>query len=754
MRPFLLEVEMSWNFIPETQWVESDKEIIECAEYFLDMKEPFGFDEESSGLNKITDYPILFSMSDGVSRRYAGYAACLKHPNMRRLLASSIPKVGSNIYHVDVHWAQNIDVTIDGPIYDTVVMDWLFQENREGLHGLKHVAYDYCGIQMREFTDVFPMQRATKDRPAETPKEAIEKKLSTKEGFEDAKHYAGLDAFANMKVFRYLEKKLKETPVFVDENGKTNWTLWDHFITFEVPFGKVLYNMERRGIKVSTGYLRAQSIVADKKLKEIEANFHRLMEEKGYQHYFQAPINLNSSAQLKKLFFEIEGNIPTKFTAKNEPSTDRESIENMSDNGSELAKVLLEYKDVVKTKTAFLDGIQEQVCPDGKIHPTYKSITVSGRLSATDPNIQQLPQSAADIFKVRSAFISDEGKVLGCFDYSQLELYLLAHVSSDPLMIEAFNSGKDLHLVAVSLIFGYDYETCIAAKKKEKKEGFEALSDEQKKIMILRTAVKRIWYGLNYGIGDEKLANNLSSDFRSVDKDAKNLQCPSCKTIYPIDYIHCQRQVCCHIDGYPIDEDYINPSYMKIIRRSRKSFKRPIDLDNDEIGSTRELIQLETIQRTVSEKEASLYREKLLGVFKGAKNWLEGQVKLVNEQKQVQSLLGRYRRLKGVDSTSFQDKSRAERQAKNVIQNHASDLMKVVMIAVEEDAELKELQVELLSQIHDELIFQWPEDEETTKRAMKRIPEVMENAFNERILELKCKPKVEGNYGYDWAACK
>jgi len=732
---------MSWIKIPPVKWIDSNEDAEYVAKYFSGKKY-MAYDTETTGLNKLKDYPLIFSMSDGVER-FGGLAGYLQHPAIKGLLESDIVKVGSNI-NIDRHWSENVGVYLGGEFVDTVLTDWLIDENREGRHGLKDCAYDYCGIIMRDFQDVFPMKRATKNSPAETPKDAIERELASPEGFERAKQYAGLDAFANYKVFEKHKEILEKTVIFVDDYGRPARNLWDHYVDFEMPIIKVLYNMERRGIRISSGYLRQMSIVAGKKLVELETQFHRQMAEKGYDKFFSAPINLNSSAQLRKLFYDIIGKVPFKFTKKDDPSTDSEVIEKFAEEGDEFALLLSSYKDVVKTKTAFLDGIQEELCNDGKIHPSFKKVTVSGRLSCTNPNIQQMKRMSEDEFKIRQAFVADPGYVMGAVDFSQLELFILAHVSGDEVMIDAFNNDKDLHLIAVHHIFGYDYDTCVAAKKKEKKVGLSGLTSDELLIIVLRTAVKRIWYGLNYGIGDEKLALNLTADFRKADKDGRNLQCSRCKTVYPLDYLNSYGNAeCIHVGGFPVDDKYVDS---KVIRQRRLEYKQSEDRDEDRYA-------LDIVLRTVSEKEAASYREKLLGVFKKASQWLNNQVKIVNTEKKVQSILGRFRRLNSVDSTYRGDKSRAERQSKNVIQNHAADIVGQVMVLVDNDEQLKAGGFQLLGQIHDELLFQTP-DTENAPNMLNRCREIMEKGFSETVMPLKVNLKAEGTLGLSWGDCK
>lgn len=161
-------------------------------------------------------------------------------------------------------------------------------------------------------------------------------------------------------------------------------------------------------------------------------------------------------------------------------------------------------------------------------------------------------------------------------------------------------------------------------EKKKKKYGTESLTEKELLIIVLRTAVKRIWYGLNYGIGDEKLALNLTADFRKADKKGKNLQCPSCGTVYPLDYVNSSgRTECVHVGGFPVDDNHTS---MSVVRARKMAYKQNNDRDCD-------VFSLVEIARTVSEKESASYRKKLLGVFKKASQWLENQIKIVNSEK-------------------------------------------------------------------------------------------------------------------------
>lgn len=733
-----------WRSIPSCRWLDTEAQIIECVEY-VQSRPDISFDEESTGLDLIRDFPLMFSLSDGVER-FGAMADVLHHPRMKEYL-ETVPKlIGSNL-PIDFHWAENVGIKINADIWNTVTMDWLQDENREGRHGLKDCSADHIGLIMRDFKEVFPFNRATKTTPADTAKDAILRKISTPEGFADAKQYAGLDPYANMHVFYFLKDKLQSIdcyPPTYNADGTVNrWTLWDYYLAIEVPFARILYNLERRGIALSTGYLKQIEVVAKKKIDQIEAEFQTMTGE---------TMNLRSPAQLKKFFFGRLGKplIDRKPPGKPD-SVDEKALKIWVNEGDLFAAKLLQHRKVSKLYSTYIMGLQEDVSPDGRIRTTLRGHTVTGRLNSNGPNLQNIPIGENDIFGIRSAFIAPVDRLLIDADFSQLELVILAHRSGDEKMIEAIEAGKDLHLFAVARIYGYDYDWLKLVKDKADKVGYVNLPFEEKQVIDKRSSIKKVWYGCAYGIGCDKLGNDLGVDFREADPEAKSKQCPYCQTVYPITW---ESTVCYHTSGIPILNKWIDKRkfsnkrklnlYIQTLRETLALSGRKIEREHTEV--------LVEVRRIVSPVEAQEYIDLLLNEFSKVRQYLEHQVETVHREKRVQSLLGRFRNLASVDSVNFKDMLEAERQSKNSIQNDAADIMRIVMIAIEEDIRLKELGVLMLLQIHDELLFEAPNDEAVVEEAKGIIKYHMENAFNERAFKLRVKLKAKPQVGIDWAS--
>ena len=495
---------MSWNMIPESEWIETEEQLIEIATYFeaSGLTNGIAFDTETTGLLIHSDIPILFSLSDGV-RRCAMYAdPWLHHPLIKEKILQNpnIMKILTNA-KFDMHMAANVGVELLGPIEDTIPRPWLHNENRFG-HGLKDTAKDYCGIQMIEFKEIFPMRKATKNRPAETAGEAIRRVMADPVARQKAIHYAGLDAYATHRVRSYLKDKLQA------ETITDTWSLWDHFVTWEVPFTKVLWSMERRGITVCTGHLKTQQGLMQKTMLDLEGEIAQMA---GWV------VNLNSPLQLRKLFFEQLKYEPIKMTdggttGNKQPSTDEEVLSRFADEKNcQFSKKILENRSVSKIYGTYVEGLLGWVDKDLRIHTTLNQAgTVTGRLSSRDPNLQNIPRPKGDRFKIRSAFAAALYKVLVVADYDQLEMKLMAHFSGDPRMCEAIMQGKDLHCVTVSLMFGEDYDDVWAAKCAKNP------TPEQEILLMKRQSAKAVGFGLIYGIGAVKLARQLTEELKRI----------------------------------------------------------------------------------------------------------------------------------------------------------------------------------------------------------------------------------------------
>lgn len=493
---------MAWNMIPDAEWINTEQQLADMAQYLHNSGKQNGiaYDTETTGLTIYSDIPLMLSFSDGI-RRFACMAEWLHHPWIRDGLLGNeeIPKYFTNA-KFDKHMTKNAGVDIVGENHDTLVMSWLHNENRFG-HGLKDTAKDYCGIKMVDFKEIFPMRKGTAKTPGETAGDAIRRVLADPTGRAKAIEYSGLDAYATHRVHSYLKEKLK------DESIGTNWTLWDHFIAWEVPFTQTLWNMERRGFTICTGHLRSQKGPMERAMLGIEST---IAEMAGWV------VNINSVHQLRRLFFEQLGYKPVKMTdggstGNKQPSTDEETLQHFVDNGCPFSKLIMEHRKISKIYGTYIEGLLGWVDPDLRIHTTLKQGgTVTGRLSSSEPNLQNIPRPKGDNFRIREAFVAAPGKRLVIADYDQLEMKLMAHFSGDTRMMEAIASGKDLHCVTVALMFGENYDEVYAAKKAKNP------TPEQEILLMKRQSAKAVGFGLIYGIGPMKLARQLTEELHRL----------------------------------------------------------------------------------------------------------------------------------------------------------------------------------------------------------------------------------------------
>lgn len=493
---------MTWNMIPDAEWVENEQQLAAMGQYLLNSGKQNGiaYDTETTGLSNFSDIPLMLSFSDGI-RRFACMAEWLHHPWIKDGILGNkeIAKFFTNA-KFDKHMTKNAGVDIVGEHHCTLVMSWLGDENRFG-HGLKDTAKDYCGLKMVDFKEIFPMRKSTAKTPGETAGDAIRRVLADPVGRAKAIEYSGLDAYATHRVHTYLKAKLR-----ADTIGQ-NWTLWDHFLTWEVPFTETLWSMERRGFTICTGHLRTQKGPMELAMLEIDG---KIAEMAGWV------VNINSVHQLRKLFFEQLGYKPLKMTdggatGNKQPSTDEEVLQHFVDNGCPFSKLIMEHRKIAKIYGTYIEGLLSWVDNDLRIHTTLKQGgTVTGRLSSSEPNLQNIPRAGkgagADKFRIREAFVAAPGKRLVVADYDQLEMKLMAHYSGDPRMVEAISSGKDLHCVTVSLMFGENYDEVYAAKKAKNP------TPEQEILLMKRQSAKAVGFGLIYGIGALKLAGQLTEE--------------------------------------------------------------------------------------------------------------------------------------------------------------------------------------------------------------------------------------------------
>ncbi len=285
----------------------------------------------------------------------------------------------------------------------------------------------------------------------------------------DALRYAAEDADITLRLHRVLRPQLAAVP-----------ELERVYTQIEMPLVPVLARIEANGVAIDVDELRRQS--ADLSARMLAAQ-QQATELAG--HAF----NLDSPKQLQAVLFDELGLPALVKTPKGAPSTNEEALEAIADQ-HELPRVILEYRGLAKLRSTYTDKLPEMVNPDtGRVHTNYHQVgAATGRMSSSDPNLQNIPVRTSDGRRIREAFIAAPGHKIVAFDYSQVELRIMAHLSADPALIAAFQAGADIHRATAAEVFGV---------------ALEQVSADQ------RRAAKAINFGLIYGMGAFGLARSL-----------------------------------------------------------------------------------------------------------------------------------------------------------------------------------------------------------------------------------------------------
>lgn len=311
------------------------------------------------------------------------------------------------------------NINLESIIFDTMLASYVNDPSRK--HGLKTQAAENIDFFMTEIDELIGKgknQITMDDVP-----------------IEDASNYACDDAFATLELTKYWQEKL-------DDDGKK--LLYE----IEVPVSLVLAKMEAQGVALDTQYLSTLSEELNTNINEIEEKIYEIAGEK---------FNINSPKQVGSILFEKLGiQTKTKKRGAQKFSTDAKVLEELAQE-HEIAKYLLEYRHYSKMKSTYVDALPDLISPvDEKIHTSYnQTITVTGRLSSSNPNLQNIPIRTKLGSRIRKAFVpeSQETQVLLSADYSQIELRLLAHCSGDENLIHAFKSGEDIHAQTAAKVF-------------------------------------------------------------------------------------------------------------------------------------------------------------------------------------------------------------------------------------------------------------------------------------------------------------
>ncbi|MEB7925173.1 DNA polymerase I [Atlantibacter hermannii] len=370
------------------------------------------------------------------------------------LESESARKVGQNLKY-DRGVLQNYGVELRGIAFDTMLESYIL-DSVAGRHDMDSLSDRWLKHKTITFEEI-----AGKGKNQLTFNQIA---------LEEAGRYAAEDADVT------LQLHLKMWPKLEKEKGPRHV-----FETIEMPLVPVLSRVERNGVKIDPAVLHRHSEELTLRLAELEQKAHEIAGE---------PFNLSSTKQLQTILFEKQGIKPLKKTPGGAPSTSEEVLEELALDYP-LPKVILQYRGLAKLKSTYTDKLPLMINPKtGRVHTSYhQAVTATGRLSSTDPNLQNIPVRNEEGRRIRQAFIAPEDYVIVSADYSQIELRIMAHLSRDNGLLTAFADGLDIHRATAAEVFGLP---------------LESVSGEQ------RRSAKAINFGLIYGMSAFGLSRQLN----------------------------------------------------------------------------------------------------------------------------------------------------------------------------------------------------------------------------------------------------
>ncbi len=510
-----------------------------------------------------------------------------------------VNKAGQNIKY---EWIvlKRYGIHLQGIQGDTMIASYLLNPTKHN-HNLSEIAQEYLNRSVTSYKEVVGsgMKAVTFDQ--------IE--------LEKARDYSCEDADVTLQLSHLLFPKLMA-------EGFS-----DLFDQVEMPLVMVLAKMEMNGVKIDLNLLREYS-------KEIETQLQQKMER--IYRLAGEVFNINSSQQLGRILFD-KLKLPAVKKTKTGYSTDVEVLTKLSLQ-HELPLEILGYRNLSKLKSTYIDALPKLIHPKtGRVHTSYnQTVTATGRLSSSDPNLQNIPIRSEEGNRIRQAFIPERGRSIVSADYSQIELRILAHLSQDEILSKAFQNDEDVHARTASEIFGVSMEKVTPPMRRE---------------------AKVINFGIVYGMSAYGLSQQLGAEPK-------------------------------------IAQTYIDEYFKK---------------------------------------------------YTGVQTYIENSLEEARQKGYVITLLNRRRYLPDIHSPTVAIRQAAERMAINSpLQGTAADIIKVAMIHIQNRIEELALSAKMIMQVHDELVFEVPEEE--LQMAVPMIRNEMEN-----VMELSVPLKVSIHSGKNWA---
>ena len=528
---------------------------------------------------------------------------------LRGLLADeAVLKIGHNLKY-DMHilsQPRNGGLSVH-PVDDTMCLSYVLDAGRTERHGLDHLALNLLQVQTIKYEDLCG-KGAKQISFAEVPPEA-------------ACAYASEDADICLRLWMMYRPRLAREGVS------------SVYERLERPLIPILAEMEKTGILVDDNILRRLSNDFATRIVELEAIIH---EQAG------SSFNIASPKQLGEILFDQMGLEGGKKSKTGAWSTGADVLEDLAANGVAIAQSVLDYRQLAKLKSTYTDALMKSINPDsGRVHTSYSMVGAStGRLSSSDPNLQNIPIRTHEGRQIRTAFVARKGYKLISADYSQIELRLVAHVAGEESMIAAFHKGVDIHAQTAAEVFNVPLEQMDAETRRR---------------------AKAINFGIIYGISGFGLARQLS----------------------------------------------------------------------------------------IPQGEARDYIKAYFERFPGIRAYMDEAKQFAKVNHYVETLFGRRIHIPQIEDKNQAVRAFAERQAINApIQGSAADIIKRAMIRLPAALRGENIDADMLLQVHDELIFEVPEEQ--TDKAVAAITRIMEEAAAP-VLSLKVPLVAEAGIADSWA---
>ena len=601
------EIKTLQNTPHEYYLVNDEKEARKLAS-LLEKQKSVCFDTETTGLDP--NNSELVGISFSVKPHEAWYVPVPEnyHDAVKRVAVfkdffenKKIEKVGQNI-KFDIAVLKWYDIGVKGPLFDTMIAHYLLQPDMR--HNMDYLAETYLHYRPVPIENLIGKKGKNQGSMRDVDAKII-------------KEYAAEDADITLQLKAVFEPQLKETGTL------------KLFEEIEMPLVPVLASMEAEGVKLDIKALNDYSLELEKDILKIEQKIYELA---------GTEFNIASPKQLGEVLFEkLKISEKPKKTKTGQYSTGEEILVKLV-NKHPIIEYILEYRSLAKLKSTYVDALPLLVSKrDNRLHTSYnQAVTATGRLSSNNPNLQNIPVRTEKGREIRKAFIPRNSEyVLFAADYSQIELRIIAHLSEDKNMTEAFRHNKDIHTDTASKVFGIPPE--------------EVTTE-------MRRKAKMVNFGLIYGISAFGLSQRL---------------------------------------GIP-------------------------------------------------RKEAAEIIENYFKQYPGIKNYMEKQIQFAREHGYVETIMGRRRYLKDINSANGPVRGFAERNAINApIQGSSADMIKIAMIRIFEAFNKQKLRSKIILQVHDELVI------DTFKEELEQVQQIVKDKM-ENALKLRIPVVVDMNTGNNW----